>query len=52
VDSITAEIGYSGPSYISTRYDNYIDYNHIVNAPNSVINISTQPDALIVDYSN
>lgn len=60
VESITSEIvewpvplgSYSWPSYIPTRYDTYIDYNHIVNAPNAVTNISTQPNALIVEYSN
>jgi hypothetical protein len=60
VENITSEIverpiplwGDGRLSYMPTRYENYIDYNHIVNAPNSVTNISAQPDTLIVDYSN
>jgi hypothetical protein len=60
-ETITAEtvewytiplVNYDRRSYITTGYNNYIDYSNIVNMPNMVTNISAQPDALIVDYSN
>ena len=33
-------------------YDNTIDYSNIRNTPNSITNISSQPDALLVDYAD
>lgn len=33
-------------------YDNTIDYSNIRNMPNSITNISSQPDALLVDYAD
>ena len=44
-------VNYDRMSYITSGH-NYIDYSNIVNAPNAITNISSQPDALIVDYSN
>ena len=46
-------VTYDRTSYITSGgYNNYITYDNIINAPNAITNISTQPDALIVDYSN